>query len=188
MVGWIWKRAAISDVVWSPLRAARATLDLNDALYCLRFLLMILLLVEMMNQRLGTCPNFGIHFTQRPSGGWEQFTACFNCLSMVHQSAKVCPKCGQVTPVAPFKLEKKRRQHDIVGKCLACDAEITAQNAMRCPNCGKDSPTLTEEDKFQNGLWGTVALLVGGLFFYAVGFEYLFLLVVVVGIFVLITR
>src|SRR5690554_1400233 len=62
MVGWIWKRAAISDVVWSPLRAARATLDLNDGLYCLRFLLMILLLVEMMNQSLGTCPNFGVHF------------------------------------------------------------------------------------------------------------------------------
>jgi len=37
-------------------------LDLNDALYCLRFLLMILLLVEMMNQSLGTCPNFGVHF------------------------------------------------------------------------------------------------------------------------------
>jgi hypothetical protein len=36
---------------------------LNDALYCLRFLLMILLLVEMMNQSLGTCPNFGVHFT-----------------------------------------------------------------------------------------------------------------------------
>jgi len=34
MVGWIWNRAAISDVAWSPLRAARATLDLNDALYC----------------------------------------------------------------------------------------------------------------------------------------------------------
>ncbi|PHQ72534.1 MAG: hypothetical protein COB82_10105, partial [Marinobacter sp.] len=33
------------------------------ALYCLRFLLMILLLVEMMNQSLGTCPNFGVHFT-----------------------------------------------------------------------------------------------------------------------------
>src|SRR5690554_5348646 len=63
MVGWIWKRAAISDVVWSPLRAAKATLDLNDALYCLRFLLMILLLVGMMNQSLGTCPNFGVHFT-----------------------------------------------------------------------------------------------------------------------------
>ncbi|WP_227510268.1 hypothetical protein, partial [Marinobacter excellens] len=31
-------------------------------LYCLRFLLMILLLVEMMNQSLGTCPNFGVHF------------------------------------------------------------------------------------------------------------------------------
>ncbi|WP_207389319.1 hypothetical protein, partial [Marinobacter halodurans] len=42
--------------------AARATLDLNDALYCLRFLLMILLLVEMMNQSSGTCPNFGVHF------------------------------------------------------------------------------------------------------------------------------
>ncbi|KXS54298.1 MAG: hypothetical protein AWU57_1306 [Marinobacter sp. T13-3] len=41
---------------------ARATLDLNDALYCLRFLLMILLLVEMMNQSLGTCPKFGVHF------------------------------------------------------------------------------------------------------------------------------
>jgi hypothetical protein len=25
-------------------------------------LLMILLLVEMMNQSLGTCPNFGVHF------------------------------------------------------------------------------------------------------------------------------
>jgi len=37
-------------------------LDLNDALYCLRFLLMILLLVEMMNQSLGTCPKFGVHF------------------------------------------------------------------------------------------------------------------------------
>lgn len=50
-------------MVWSPLRAARATLDLNDALYCLRFLLMILLLVEMMNQSLGTCPKFGVHFS-----------------------------------------------------------------------------------------------------------------------------
>ncbi|MCE0760480.1 hypothetical protein LWH94_14880, partial [Marinobacter sp. G11] len=45
--------------------AARATLDLNDGLYCLRFLLMILLLVEMMNQSLGTCPNFGVHFNCR---------------------------------------------------------------------------------------------------------------------------
>jgi len=36
---------------------------LNDALYCLRFLLMILLLMEMMNQSLGTCPKFGVHFT-----------------------------------------------------------------------------------------------------------------------------
>ncbi|TBW43122.1 hypothetical protein EZI54_24060 [Marinobacter halodurans] len=35
---------------------------MNDALYCLRFLLMILLLVEMMNQSSGTCPNFGVHF------------------------------------------------------------------------------------------------------------------------------
>jgi len=26
-------------------------------------LLMILLLVEMMNQSLGTCPKFGVHFT-----------------------------------------------------------------------------------------------------------------------------
>ena len=51
-----------SDPEGCPLRAARATLDLNDALYCLRFLLMILLLVEMMNQSLGTCPNFGVHF------------------------------------------------------------------------------------------------------------------------------
>jgi len=40
-------------------------LDLNDGLYCLRFLLMILLLVEMMNQSLGTCPNFGVHFISR---------------------------------------------------------------------------------------------------------------------------
>src|SRR5690554_338681 len=71
MVGWIWKRAAISDVVWSPLRAARATLDLNDALYCLRFLLMILFLVEMMNQSLGTCPNFGVHFNSPPCGDDE---------------------------------------------------------------------------------------------------------------------
>jgi len=37
-------------------------LDLNDALYCLRFLLMILLLLEIMNQSLGTCPKFGVHF------------------------------------------------------------------------------------------------------------------------------
>jgi RNA polymerase sigma factor (sigma-70 family) len=27
---------------------------------------MILLLVEMMNQSLGTCPNFGVHFRSRP--------------------------------------------------------------------------------------------------------------------------
>ncbi|TBW44114.1 hypothetical protein EZI54_23865 [Marinobacter halodurans] len=38
---------------------------MNDALYCLRFLLMILLLVEMMNQSSGTCPNFGVHFIAR---------------------------------------------------------------------------------------------------------------------------
>jgi len=30
-------------------------------------LLMILLLVEMMNQSLGTCPNFGVHFSYRMS-------------------------------------------------------------------------------------------------------------------------
>ncbi|RCW61931.1 hypothetical protein DET61_1391, partial [Marinobacter nauticus] len=34
-------------------------------LYCLRFLLMILLLMEMMNQSLGTCPKFGVHFILR---------------------------------------------------------------------------------------------------------------------------
>jgi hypothetical protein len=31
-------------------------------------LLMILLLVEMMNQSLGTCPNFGVHFTSSKEG------------------------------------------------------------------------------------------------------------------------
>jgi hypothetical protein len=48
-------------------------LDLNNALYCLRFLLMILLLVEMMNQSLGTCPNFGVHFRG------DQGSASFSC-------------------------------------------------------------------------------------------------------------
>lgn len=43
---------------------ARATLDLKDALYCLRFLPIILLLVEMMNQSLDTCPKFGVQFIQ----------------------------------------------------------------------------------------------------------------------------
>ncbi|MET4026171.1 hypothetical protein ABIE59_001696 [Marinobacter sp. MBR-99] len=38
-------------------------------MYCLRFLLMILLLVEMMNQSLGTCPKFGVHFKPRVQSG-----------------------------------------------------------------------------------------------------------------------
>jgi hypothetical protein len=28
---------------------------------------MILLLVEMMNQSLGTCPKFGVHFKKQPT-------------------------------------------------------------------------------------------------------------------------
>jgi len=34
---------------------------------------MILLLVEMMNQSLGTCPNFGVHFKLRQHGGFTFF-------------------------------------------------------------------------------------------------------------------
>jgi len=61
---------------------------LNDALYCLRFLLMILLLVEMMNQSLGTCPNFGVHFSHQLWHSNSQSIPSFQSIEFFGELAK----------------------------------------------------------------------------------------------------
>lgn len=58
MAEYIWKRATISDVMWSPFRAAMATLEFNDAPYCLRILLMILVLFGDIESELRDLSQF----------------------------------------------------------------------------------------------------------------------------------
>ena len=54
----------IRDLTTQKLvRPASATFALNSLEYCLRFLLMIMMLSNLACQSLTTCPDFGYHFT-----------------------------------------------------------------------------------------------------------------------------
>lgn len=97
---------------------------------------------------------------------------CYSCSSLLHFSAKQCPRCGAQqpeTPTAPVLLgmPNSMQSQGLPPNhvyCRGCGSAIH-QSASTCPKCGAPQQTKTENSGLSSGKRVTaaiLALLLGG--------------------------